>query len=462
MFSFCHYIKTQLAGAVSAFILLSSPAPALACRKGTILFHTDIAESYLEINGNKKDDILFSRTFDGLCPNTTLTFSFWVSFYYAKNASLLFVSADDKGDTIEEKVINNQNNLNDLQEFEFSYDVPNNNTAITYTLKSVDDNSDTVPFIHNIDVRLCNDAPHINDVFFIHCLGSSTYLTVGKPNTYLAEPTNYAWYYNPKNNYELKEWKKVGEGDTLNFEHINNNLSGYYKVVMAGASQQPTLNNCSAASSNYFFRTFPCNDCYPDTTLLSDTICEGEHYTDNGFNINGTAAGLNRYAIEELNQFGCDSIVFLDLTSKPAKFTGQVYTIEEGDSVVVNGEVYTEKGTYFQTLNSADECGTLKIVVKKKSVCDELMKLQPSHLFFIDGSAPDSWQIEGIDDFPNTTVRIFDRNGRLLWEGKNYNNENGWDGTYNGQPLPSTDYWYTINSETCDHIFKGHFTLMRE
>ncbi|MBP6001589.1 MAG: T9SS type B sorting domain-containing protein, partial [Flavobacterium sp.] len=39
----------------------------------------------------------------------------------------------------------------------------------------------------------------------------------------------------------------------------------------------------------------------------------------------------------------------------------------------------------------------------------------------------------------------------------------GWDGTYNGNPLPSTDYWFTV--EYLEGIitkeFKAHFTLKR-
>ena len=37
----------------------------------------------------------------------------------------------------------------------------------------------------------------------------------------------------------------------------------------------------------------------------------------------------------------------------------------------------------------------------------------------------------------------------------------GWDGTYNGRPLPSTDYWYVINVPEIRQQFTGHFTLIR-
>ncbi|MBR5696745.1 MAG: T9SS type B sorting domain-containing protein, partial [Paludibacteraceae bacterium] len=40
--------------------------------------------------------------------------------------------------------------------------------------------------------------------------------------------------------------------------------------------------------------------------------------------------------------------------------------------------------------------------------------------------------------------------------------EDGWDGTYNGHAMPSTDYWYVIDVEEIDRQFMGHFTLIRQ
>ena len=42
-----------------------------------------------------------------------------------------------------------------------------------------------------------------------------------------------------------------------------------------------------------------------------------------------------------------------------------------------------------------------------------------------------------------------------------YDNEQGWDGTYLGYPLPATDYWYVINLPEADRQLMGHFTLIR-
>lgn len=70
----------------------------------------------------------------------------------------------------------------------------------------------------------------------------------------------------------------------------------------------------------------------------------------------------------------------------------------------------------------------------------------------------DSWNIKGIDD---AVIRIFDRYGKLL---KQIGPDgSGWDGTYNGRLLPSTDYWFTIDyaENGGNKTFKAHFSLKR-
>ena len=61
----------------------------------------------------------------------------------------------------------------------------------------------------------------------------------------------------------------------------------------------------------------------------------------------------------------------------------------------------------------------------------------------------------------NSNLYIFDRYGKLL---KNIRqNEIGWDGTYNGYKLSSTDYWFVLEYDECGVLktFKSHFSLIR-
>lgn len=74
----------------------------------------------------------------------------------------------------------------------------------------------------------------------------------------------------------------------------------------------------------------------------------------------------------------------------------------------------------------------------------------------------DNWLVEVLKDvYPDSKVQIFDRFGKLMAEYLGGDSE-GWDGTYKGTPMPSTDYWYVIDIEEIDRQFSGHFTLIRQ
>lgn len=70
----------------------------------------------------------------------------------------------------------------------------------------------------------------------------------------------------------------------------------------------------------------------------------------------------------------------------------------------------------------------------------------------------DFWKIKNSAKYPNMLLYIFDRYGKLITQVNPKGN--GWDGTYNGHPIPADDYWFTIILEN-NRIIKGHFALLR-
>lgn len=72
----------------------------------------------------------------------------------------------------------------------------------------------------------------------------------------------------------------------------------------------------------------------------------------------------------------------------------------------------------------------------------------------------DTWQVDGLSDvYPEAEVVIYDRYGKKL---VTLTGSQSWDGTYNGNPMPTTDYWYEIKIGEIDRIYTGHFTLLRQ
>mgnify|MGYP002365095714 FL=1 len=70
----------------------------------------------------------------------------------------------------------------------------------------------------------------------------------------------------------------------------------------------------------------------------------------------------------------------------------------------------------------------------------------------------DTWNISGLSSLSNNSrIYIFDRYGKLLKDISP--NDNGWDGTYTGQPMPASDYWFTVEYSENNIVknFKSHF-----
>ncbi len=73
----------------------------------------------------------------------------------------------------------------------------------------------------------------------------------------------------------------------------------------------------------------------------------------------------------------------------------------------------------------------------------------------------DTWHIVGVETLPGTTIHIYDRYGKQLHHLTS--TSEGWDGLYNGQKMPATDYWFVANVVQGDRSFqvKGHFAIRR-
>lgn len=71
----------------------------------------------------------------------------------------------------------------------------------------------------------------------------------------------------------------------------------------------------------------------------------------------------------------------------------------------------------------------------------------------------DVFTLAGMSKLPLASVIIFDRYGMLI---TTLNRQNpSWDGTFNGRPLPASDYWYIVKLDNASPEINGHFALMR-
>lgn len=75
----------------------------------------------------------------------------------------------------------------------------------------------------------------------------------------------------------------------------------------------------------------------------------------------------------------------------------------------------------------------------------------------------DTWIIDHIEQFPNSTVHVFNRWGEPVFSARGYRAAEAWDGTHNGKDVPSGTYYYAIelNDPRFPEPFTGPLTIHR-
>lgn len=114
--------------------------------------------------------------------------------------------------------------------------------------------------------------------------------------------------------------------------------------------------------------------------------------------------------------------------------------------------------------------GIHTIYVQDKNSCG-IASLEVSVIGFPNFFTPnndgfnDTWQIQGVSAnfYPTSLIYIFDRFGKIITQINAA--DTGWDGTFNGEQLTSSDYWFTaqlIDDNGNIRERKGHFSLIRK
>jgi gliding motility-associated-like protein len=233
-----------------------------------------------------------------------------------------------------------------------------------------------------------------------------------------------------------------------------------------------------------------CSDVPSFTKVLDAGLLDSSPTTDYSyiwsFNGNPIAGEINYtltvnttglYTVTVTNNEGCSSTrTFTVGASDKAKITNvQIVDLAESNSITVSvaasmGDyVYAlddENGSY-QTSNvfANVSAGIHTIYIKDLNGCGierkEVAVLGIPNFFTPNNDgANDYWNIKGANNSFNakTIIHIFDRYGKLNKQISPLND--GWDGTFNGLPMPATDYWFAIQLEN-GRVAKGHFALKR-
>ncbi|WP_405569444.1 T9SS type B sorting domain-containing protein [Winogradskyella sp. Asnod2-B02-A] len=231
------------------------------------------------------------------------------------------------------------------------------------------------------------------------------------------------------------------------------------------------------------YETLYCLNSFPETIILDggvigdspsnyyyDWLQTGENTSEIEINAPGT------YTVRVTNTNGCfkDRIITVLPSSIATNLNFEVVDASQNNSITVfvDGE-----GDYEYALDNSDgpyqdsstfnnvQPGLYTVFVRDKNECgiaDDLVSVIGFPKFFTPNNddVNDYWQVYGITTQfqANSIIYIFDRYGKLLKELDPLSS--GWDGRYNGENMPTSDYWFKVTLED-GRTFTNHFTLKR-
>ena len=211
-------------------------------------------------------------------------------------------------------------------------------------------------------------------------------------------PSNY--YY---------EWFLNGTTTNVNTSFIDVNDVGNYTVIVS------TPNGCSATRSITVTAS---------NIAVIDGISIEEGLSNNTITVNVSGEGFYEYALDDPNGF----------YQEDNRFT------------------YVSPGFHTVYVRDRNGCG----------ITEELISVLGFPKFFTPNgdNYNEIWTVYGVNAQFNQgiDIKIFDRYGKLLSQQNHLNP--GWNGIFNGQLLPSADYWYVVTLPD-NRVYRGHFSLVR-
>jgi len=228
---------------------------------------------------------------------------------------------------------------------------------------------------------------------------------------------------------------------------------------------------------------FYCLNDFPQTITLTsgliDDIPNNYYYEwstgEDMFEIEVNEPGT--YTVRVTNTDGCfkdrtitvlasDIATFTDIQITDATSNNSITVFVSGEGVYeyalddINGPY--QESNVFTNVNFGFHTVYVRDIENDCGISEELVSVIGFPKFFTpDGDQYNPyWQVKGISEQfqPNTQILIFDRYGKLLAEIDPLGP--GWNGTYNGADMPSSDYWFVVTLQD-GRVFKSHFALKR-
>lgn len=217
--------------------------------------------------------------------------------------------------------------------------------------------------------------------------------------------------------------------------------------------------------------TITINNPSPDTVYLWSDGSVGNSFTTS--TIGNSTIAVTASTSYTNSTLVCDATKEISISISEPPIIESITTVdwtENQNSITVNSNnngyhSYSIDGINYQSENTFSNLlpGLYTIYVQDTIGCGTITEtvwlLFYPKFFTPNGDGyNDTWFINNSVLEENFIVHIFDRYGKLITV---FNSKSeGWDGTFNGQPLFSTDYWFMIYRND-GRVHRGHFSLKR-
>jgi gliding motility-associated-like protein len=283
---------------------------------------------------------------------------------------------------------------------------------------------------------------------------------------------------------DISNYRNIGYPNAQNIwvrieTDLDNSCIGLGPYITLNVEKLP---NIELNSTNLICSNIPTFFVTLDAGFLSNSTVSNFSYSwkKNGASLNTTTPtlGVNsegNYAVDVTNSAGCSRTRTIQVTaSNLATITSiDIVDLVDINTVMVNT---TGPGDYEYSMDYLNGIwqdsnffsnvpgGIHQVFVNDKNGCGlvskEITVLSIPKFFTPNNDGyNDFWTVKGMISYPTSELRIFDRYGKLIKELTP--NSLGWDGTFNGQELPASDYWFVFKLDTISSEKRGHFSLIR-
>lgn len=307
----------------------------------------------------------------------------------------------------------------------------------------------------------------------------------------------------------------VGDKLTISPNIQNGNVYQWFKdnVTITGANQDTyqtsdagdyrievsNANNCKAISDNFKVEIFPkmtvlldsiqsfCGTAFSAIPLIgspNNGVFVGKGVLGNNFDPKNAGVGMHTITYKIIRDPACaggEATRKVIITPPPILNLGLDRDIFKGQSTKLNGDLgngYTYQWNPPTDLDNAlipkpnakpNQTTTyvLRATGPNNCVAVDTITLSVINLIYVpniftpnDDGLNDTWDISGLESYPNVEVNIYNRWGNLVYYSKG-NTQKPFDGKHQDQLLPEETYAYVINTNHRGYILKGTILLQR-